>query len=107
MSDDADLWRAVRDTKATESETRRRQAREDFPAAYRLAAAHGLTLLIHTHAHYQLIHPDGWVLNIYPGNQRLNHDANRKGPFVRVKGEWTLISVVEAVIEAERAKVKP
>ena len=83
---------------------RRDAASESFPFVRGLAEDHGLKLVCHGDAHYQL-EPDteerGWLVNIYPGNQRLYHDRNRpKAPFLDAGRPWTLESVVRAAIAA-------
>ena len=76
---------------------RRDQAAIDWTKAFIAAKDSGMTLKRCTDQHYQLSHPHGWLLNIYPGNRRLYHDKNRaKGPFLNVPHDWTLPDVVNA-----------
>src|ERR1017187_5067721 len=107
IDDDSDddmsgFYRDLRIIRQAESEGRRRTATEQFPAARQLAANHGMALVRHDDANYQLRHPAGWILSIYPGKRRLYHDANRPGPYIRAGSDWTLVSVVEAAATAMR-----
>lgn len=79
-------------------------ARDDFEAAQRRAFALVLVLNRHSEAHYSLQHPTGWVLHIYPGNQRLYSDPKRtpRPPFVKLPQPWTLDDVLDAIAEAIR-----
>ncbi len=75
-------------------------ALEQFKQAGRLAGEHGLILMQRTNIHYQLAPRDGkWLLNIYPSNRRLYHDPHKRGPYLRVPENWTLLDVVKAAIE--------
>ena len=88
---------------------RTRVATADFLAAARLADEHGWTLACHSYVHFALRHKaKGWLINIYPSNQRLYHDAQHRGPFLRVcdggQEEWTLMDVVYAAIDAAESE---
>lgn len=59
---------------------------------------------MHTDVHYQLS-TGTWLLNIHPGNKRLYWDRQwKRGPFLAVEGEWTLVDVVKAAITAQVPK---
>jgi len=88
--------RTCADCSGSDKAARRGQAAIDWTKAFIAAKDSGMTLKQHSDQHYQLSHPDGWLLNIYPGNRRLYHDKNRKGPFLQVPLEWTLLDVVNA-----------
>lgn len=79
----------------------RLMSNDTFVEARQLAAQSGMVLVQHSDVHYQLKGQAGWLLNIYPGNQRLYHDRNRpKPPYLDVKLDWNLIDVVHAAIVA-------
>lgn len=74
-------------------------AARQFKEAAALAARHRLRLRKCDDIQYQLIPLDAeWLLNIYPSNRRLYHDPNRRGPFLRVREDWTLLDVVKAAV---------
>lgn len=80
---------------------RRDEAERDFPAAEEIACMHGMNLVRRSDHHYQLSHVNGWLQNIYPGNQRLYWDRNKpKPPFLQLPDEWGLVDVVKAAVEA-------
>ena len=84
---------------AEKREARRNLAASQFPELADYAGDHGIALLAHTESHYQMRHPDGWILNVYPGNRRLYWDPNKKGLFLKLPENWTLRDVVIAAVE--------
>ena len=62
-----------------------------------------MVLRQNNHQHYQLFPVDKtWLINIYPGNQRLYHDVKKRGPFLELRGQvWALIDVVKEDIKAQ------
>ena len=84
-----------------ERSDRRAAALNDFEAARQLASQAGMTLVQCSDVHYQLsLDKNGWLINVYPGNQRLYHDRNHpKPPFLDVSFGWGLIDVVKAAIK--------
>lgn len=81
------------------------QAASQFGQAQRDAARAGLVLIRRSQAHYQLRAPEGWLINIYPGNGRLYPDKKRpKPPFLRVPPIWTLADVVAAAVKQRTPK---
>lgn len=89
--------------KASSQKKRERieKAEKHFPEARNIAAKAGLELLRHDEHHYSLRHPDGRILNIYPGVQILKADEKRgPAPFLCVRrNRWNLIHVVNRAIE--------
>lgn len=77
------------------------RAARQFDEALALAEQHGMKLVRHTDVHYQLSVEGGWLLNLYPSKTRIYADRNRpQAPYLGLAGiRWTLIDVVEAVIE--------
>lgn len=97
------IARAARAARAARGTKRRHRADHEFDEACQLAEANGLRLHRCSFAHYQLIHvAKNWLLDIYPGNRRLYSDPKRKGPFLSVPHDWTLIEVVRVAIKRER-----
>lgn len=88
----------------TEKADRRDQAEQEHSAAAALADKHDMVLLQHNPSHYQLRRPGRkWVLNIYPGNQRLFRDRGTPGaPHIAFPAgtTWTLIDVVQGMVDA-------
>ena len=89
---------------------RREVASRDFDDVRMPARVAGMRLVKRDESHYSLFWGPGqkWLLNIYPGNQRLYHDKNRRGPFVDMSGKgvddpWTLGDVLAACIEKQSA----
>jgi len=84
-------------------EARRQEAADQFLDACGIAAKAGLVLVCHTDAHYQLRDAGHtWIINIYPGNRRLYHDTQKRGPYLHVRDEWTLLEVVHAASRATK-----
>ena len=81
--------------------SRREAATAEYLVVARLATEAGLALLRLSEAHYQL-KGDGWVQNIYPGNQRLYYDRNQpsRPPYLNlpVDRDWSLTDVVTLTI---------
>jgi hypothetical protein len=102
MNEDYDVYRVLRAKRQRDGEKRRESANDIFREAQQLAAQAGLTLMQHTDAHYSLSNaPNGWLVNVYPGNRRLYHDRKRpKAPFLRLERNWSLVEVVNAAIAA-------
>jgi hypothetical protein len=104
VSDYYEVYKSLREERAEESRRNREQSTDEFSIAARLASANGLALRRHSDSHYALEHiADGWLINVYPGNQRLYMDQQRpKAPYLRLRGElWNLADVVSAAIAAE------
>lgn len=84
------------------------QSERAFEEAWRLAMNHRYSLKKCTQVHYQLRSPKGWLLNIYPGNQRLYHarDAAIKPPILWKVLEpmktWTVFDIVQKCVEEEQ-----
>ena len=109
MSDETiyKAFKALKQDNAQEARYRVKQAEIDFPHAKELANYGGLVLQKHTETHYSLRRAHSWVINLYPGNQRLYADKNRhKAPFLKVSQvePWRLEDVVKAAIEALKTK---
>lgn len=82
-----------------ESRSRRFEASYTFEQAQHLANEHGLVFKQMSDTHYQLRKPYGWILNLYPGNQRLYWDRNFPNYHINInKTLWTLLDVVEAIV---------
>lgn len=89
-----------RDQSQDARQRRRDAAVRDFPPVRQHAREAGFQLIRQTDAHYQLWAPGRkWLVNLYPGNCRLYHDKKKRGPYLRVSEEWSLMEVVEAAIQ--------
>lgn len=74
-------------------------ARKDLIEAETLAAQNGLYLRRCTDSHYQL-RGARWLLNLYPGNQRLYRDPTKDQlGWLELPDPWTLLDVVHAAAE--------
>jgi hypothetical protein len=81
----------------------RQRAIRDFKEASILAARNGLRLSkCNGGMRYRLEKSSVWMKDIYPGNGRIYcPNQQKKGPYFRIPGEWSLIDVVRAAIQAE------
>ena len=77
-------------------------ATDDFEHARGIAEAVGLSLLKHTDQHYSLRSPDGWCLDLYPGNRRIFRKplppGGKAAPYIKAPKDWTLTDIVIGVI---------
>lgn len=104
---DTEIFKAINRERQEDGERRRLQATVDFRQAAVVASACGLRLTRYTDQHYQLgsINPR-WLLDIYPGNQRLYRSKVGKqavrAPFLALGwDDWTLIDIVCAARKHE------
>ena len=108
MSEAIDGYRALDELRKRDGKRRRTRADADFDEAAQYARDHVMILKdCGDGIHYQLYGPGGWLLDIYPGNQRLYRPHRLpRAPFLRiaVEDEWTLMDVVKAAVSAERSK---
>ncbi len=96
-------WPEFKARRRAERAARRGRAEMDFPDARVLAFENGLTLAKIAEGHYQL-RPQGakgFIINLHPGSGRIRSDANRRGPYLDLKGRpWILPDVVLAAVAA-------
>jgi hypothetical protein len=100
-----DYFKAIKEEVRRDRQENRSDAMQAFFAAKKLASANGLELRRVSDVHYHLRKPGCWLINFYPGNQRIYHDKNLpKPPFLRfAPGDAiTLEKMVNAAIEAEK-----
>jgi hypothetical protein len=103
MNEDYEFYKTLRKDKSQEGKQRREQNVKLFAEARQKAACAGMTLEQHGDVHYALQSPEGWRLNIYPGNLRLYYDRQyNKPPFLKVPPVWNLIEVIDAAIAASQ-----
>ncbi len=84
-----------------EKSCRRASASQQFASARNLAAAHHLILHCCSDVHYQLTPTHRrWLINVYPGNQRLYSDRSKPGPYLKshLPDQWDLLDVVKAAV---------
>ena len=98
-----DFSDAIKQERQRLGNQRRSQAWDDFPNAARLAAVNSMQLLRHSETHYQLKHRAGWMIDLYPGNQRIYNPVRKdrpRGPFIKVNRgvNWTLTDIVIALV---------
>lgn len=110
MSDMGEVFKALKQHRQQHGFNRRLQATLDYEQASGAAAQFNMQLIRHTETHYSLRHNKGWIINLYPGNQRIFRDQNNKvhSPYLKLPNNWTLLDVVEAcavIEEKERIKV--
>lgn len=99
MSDIGDLFKALKNQRIEEGRERRSLNVNDFSNAKELAEKANLKLIQKSDVHYQLKFNDEWIVNIYPGNQRLYSDRNKnKPPYIEIEENWTLTDVVQKFI---------
>jgi hypothetical protein len=108
MSKVIDGYRALDELRKRDGKRRRKRADVDFDEAAAYARDHVMILKdCGDGVHYQLYGASGWLLDIYPGNQRLYQPRRPpRAPYLRidVEDEWTLMDVVKAAVSAERGK---
>jgi hypothetical protein len=104
VSDSSDLTQEIREYR--DAIGKRDREKVDFQEASALAMAHRMRLFRHTEVHYQLRHEDGWLLELYPGNQRICAPPRKvRAPVVDMRDRavpWTLLDVVRAVVWPKR-----
>lgn len=105
MGDMGDIFNEERRRRQEAGRQRRIRATNEFPTAQRQAIALGFRLSRRNETHYTLTpakETKGWLYNIYPGKCRIYADPNRRGPFLKLPDEWTLIDVVKAAANVQR-----
>ena len=102
MSEMGDTFRAWREHKQQERQNRAGKNASLLRQAQLLAQEAGFELVAHTHWHYQLKGPGKRMWNLYPSNQRIYVDNAHRDttPFLTVGHGWTLLSAVQAAINA-------
>lgn len=108
MCDESEAWKELKKHRKQAKLRRRRRADEEYFDASQLADDYGMDLVQCSDTHYQLIGLTDWILNIYPGTQRLYNDPNHgKPPYLLtlMPDTWGLEDVVRAVIKAEGIEV--
>ena len=97
----SEYWTDYREVGRYVREENRQKSLAVFAESTNLAELHGLTLRRLSDVHYQLSN-GGWLLNIYPGNQRIMCDKNKgRAPWVNVDSPWTVLDIVSRVVEME------
>ena len=104
MSDIGDTFKALRQEDKRDRADNRDAAAKTLSEASKLAAENGMILVRNTEAHYQVKHKrDGWILDVYPGNQRLYapvRPGHPRAPYITMPYDrcWTLTDVVAALV---------
>ncbi len=77
-------------------------AKRGFNEAATLAAQHGMTLTRHDGGKQYNLRTPEWLIQLYPGNQRIYSPKKKRGPMLDFVGRhWNLTAVVWAAIDAE------
>lgn len=77
-------------------------AKRDYKEAAILAAQHGMTLTRHNGGVQYNLSTSAWVIQLYPGNQRIYTPKKKRGPYLDLAGKcWNLVAAVKAAIDAE------
>lgn len=71
-----------------------------FDEAKAMAESNGMALIRHSKTHFQL-RRERWIINLYPTTGTIYHDRNKPGPSIVVSKNWTLLEVVQHVVNAE------
>jgi hypothetical protein len=98
-----DSYEALDKIRVDDGRRRRTGADDEFVDIRSMASSAGLTLKRCSDAHYQLRKGRLWLLNLYPGNQRIVRD--KSWPCVAPQldlgdDDWDLKAVVLAVVKA-------
>lgn len=108
MSDIGEMYDDFKKVDQQRRAQNRDNAEKEFHASALLAEYHGLRLTKFDAVHYQLRQPGGWLIELYPGNQRIKGDKNLPpAPFLKLDDNqpWTLRSVVLAAAGLTREQV--
>lgn len=100
-TEDYSIFDEMKAERQLEKSDRRVSARQQFISAKDLAAAHHLILHRCSDVHYQLMPTHRrWLINVYPGNQRLYSDKSKPGPYLKSKLPipWDLLDVVKSAV---------
>lgn len=89
MSETVAGFHAMKEMQKYDADRRRSLNANLFNDARSLASKSGLRLIRCDDVHYQIEHPSGWLINVYPGNQRIFADRQRKirAPYLVVDAE--------------------
>lgn len=106
MSDIGDVYAARKEDNQKRKSENRKLAADTLIAARVIANKNGMAVIQHSDSHYQIKHRAGWILDVYPGNQRLYRPKGREPKAPHLKGlpleaDWDLVDVVKACVQAE------
>lgn len=101
-TEDYSIFDEMKAERQLEKSVRRDSASQQFIAARDLAAAYHLILHRCSDVHYHLMPTHRrWLINVYPGNQRLYSDKSKPGgPYLKVPRPWDLLDVVKSAVAA-------
>ena len=105
MSDLGDYWRDVKPIMKREAAKARADNWEATDSEYQQAAvmAESLGFRLKDSGNQINVYGDGWVIQFYPGNQRLYAPKNnkKKAPFLRLPHDhpFTILDVVKALAD--------
>jgi hypothetical protein len=81
-----------------EKQARVDRAEQQHDLAAAVASDNGLTLRRCDRYHWQLLKPGEWELNLYPSNGRIYSPPKKRGPYLHLSPDWTLLEAVHAAI---------
>ena len=96
--EDYEHYKEARRERALDGEDNREKATREFAEACKMATPLGLCLIQKSPQHYQIMPTNRrWLLNLYPGNQRVYTDPNKpeRGPYLGLRIPWGLVDVIE------------
>jgi hypothetical protein len=100
MSDVADGYRAYKAARQREGQERRQFNARLWTSLVEPLSEIGVMLHRHDDGHYAVEHKRvRWLVNLYPGNQRIYADRNRpKAPYLSLPDPWTLQDVADELL---------
>lgn len=102
---DYEIYKILRQEDILEKAKLRQVSENVYKEAVQLAKKAGWILRKHSEVHYS-IWSGTWLLNFYPGNSRIWYDPNkRRGPFLKVGINPTILDVVQAAIKANGIEI--
>lgn len=101
-AEDYEGLKGLRQARQAEADARRSRALVVFQEIGPRLVGTGLTLIRHTQSHYQIRHRSGWILDLYPGNQRIYRNPTRvRSPHLKLPRPWSLGDVIDALTSKE------
>jgi hypothetical protein len=96
--EDYEIFDYLKQERQQEGEKNRRRAGHQFKEASTYAAQYGFQLIRHSETHYK-VKTRMRCFEVYPGNQRIYQHPNKRGPYIKLPLDWTLLDVVQAVAQ--------
>lgn len=103
--EDYEQYEEARRERALGGEDNREKAKREFIVAREMAERLDLCLIMKSPQHYQIMPiTRRWLLNLYPGNQRVYTDPNKpeRGPYLGLRSPWGLVDVIQFFVREAR-----